>query len=166
MRILKFIFETISWLILLFFGGLLVLTIGSNTNLFGEYKSFLIQSGSMEPSIHTGDIIVILRSSQYTKNDVVTFHTTDQRIVTHRIIEKKEQDNKTLFLTKGDANEADDDEYIQQKNILGKVVFVVPKLGFMVAFAKSLPGLILLILIPTLTLLFDEGFKLFHKKNL
>ena len=31
------------------------------------------------------------------------------------------------------------------------------------AFAKSVPGLILLILIPTLTLLFDEGFKLFNK---
>ncbi len=166
MKVIKFIFETMSWLILLFFVVLLVLTIGSNTNLFGEYKSFLIQSGSMEPSIHTGDIILIFRSPQYIKNDVVTFRTSDQRIVTHRIIEKKVENRKELFLTKGDANEAEDDEFIGQENILGKVIFVVPKLGFMVAFAKSVPGLILLILIPTLTLLFDEGFKLFNKKNL
>ncbi len=134
--------------------------VSSNFDIFGGYKSFLVQSGSMEPAIMTGDIIVIRNQESYLINDVVTFRDDDNRVVTHRLIENKEEDGKAVFATKGDANRSQDFGTIGQNQIMGKVVLVVPKLGYLVAFSKSLPGLIILVMIPAVIFLVDELFKM------
>jgi len=117
----------------------------------------------MEPTIMTGDIIVIHRQSNYVLRDVVTFKDADNRVVTHRIAEINQEDGTTKISTKGDANRSEDFDNITYDRILGKVVFVIPKLGYLVAFSKSLPGLIILIMIPAFMLIGDELFKV--KKN-
>lgn len=131
----------------------------SNYQIFGGYRSFLIQSGSMEPAIMTGDIIVSKSQNNYVINDVVAFNT-ENRVVTHRLISKEEKGGKEEFSTKGDANRSQDFDTIGQSQIIGKVVFVIPKLGYLVAFSKSLPGFIILILIPTVIFLLDELLKM------
>ena len=136
MKILKFIFEIATWLVLavIVLMGLYIVT--SNFNVFSGYKSFLVQSGSMEPAVMTGDIIIIHSQDNYVKNDVITFHGSDGRIVTHRIIEILQKDGKSFFSTKGDANRSEDEDSITQDKIIGKISLVIPKLGYLVAFSK------------------------------
>ena len=152
--------ELVAWLFLAALGALIVFTIASNTEVFGGYKSYLVQSGSMEPAIMTGDIIVIRKQGSYAKNDVITFTAEEKGIVTHRVVNILEEKNTTFFNTKGDANRTDDSGNTSIEHVIGKVVFVVPKLGFFVGFAQSLPGLIALILIPAVVLVFDELVKI------
>ena len=144
----------------------------SNTNQFGSViliclallvgcvftgifpvKAYLVQSGSMEPSIMTGDIVVVKQEQMYLNNQVVTFTDSSKRVVTHRIIEKKKDGS---FVTKGDANRSEDRETIKMNNIIGSVVLTIPKLGFLVAFLKTSLGMILLIILPALYLVFSE----------
>jgi signal peptidase len=140
---------------------MVIVTFTSNVEIRGGYRSFLVQSGSMEPTIGIGDIIVIQKKSVYRKNDVITFRGEENRIVTHRIIEEKEvntksKEDRTMFITKGDANRSEDEGFITFKDILGQVVFSIPKLGYLVTFSKSIPGLITLILIPATLLVLGE----------
>lgn len=162
MKILKIIFEIISWLGIGFIAVIALYIVTSNLNIFLGYRSFLVQSGSMEPAIMTGDIIVAHDENRYYKNDVVTFINIDKRIVTHRIIDIIQQDGKNLFITKGDANRSEDNDSINNDQIIGKVAMVIPKLGYMVAFSKSLPGLILLVLFPCFLIIINEVFKVIN----
>ena len=159
MKIIKFFFEIATWLALAVIAvmGLYILT--SNFNVFAGYKSFLVQSGSMEPAIMTGDIIIIRSYENYLKNDTITFHGSEGRVVTHRIVDIVKKDGKNYFSTKGDANRSQDEDSITQDQIMGKVVLVIPKLGYLVAFSKSLPGLIILALFPAVLFILDELLK-------
>ncbi len=161
---IKIFTEIVSWLAIgmIALMGLYIIT--SNYNIFGGYRSYLVQSGSMEPAIMTGDIIVINSQNVYAINDVVTFRDEENRIVTHRLIESTEKDGNPAFATKGDANRSQDFETINYGQILGKVVLVVPKLGYLVAFSKTMPGLIILILIPAFMFVLDELLKINNVK--
>ncbi len=119
----------------------------------------------MEPTIMTGDVIVITSQPQYNKNDVVTFKEGDGRIVTHRIIDIQEKDKAEVFITKGDANRSVDNNKITSENVLGKVTLVVPKIGFLVAFTQTMPGLIVMIFIPVLLLVMDQLVKMYMKSK-
>ena len=116
----------------------------------------------MEPAIMTGDIIVSHGQNNYALNDVITFKNSDNRIVTHRISEITKKNNGEEFFTKGDANRSQDFDAITYGQIIGKVVFIVPKLGYLVSFSKSLPGIMILVLIPALLFITDELFKMKH----
>jgi len=158
---IKFVFELISWLFIGVIVVMVIFTIGSNTNILGGYKSFVVLSGSMEPTINIGDIVISHRQINYFKNDTITFYGPENRIVTHRIATIKEQENdETRILTKGDANRSIDSETITLNKIIGKVIFVVPKLGFVVSFSRTIPGLILLIIVPAVALIASELLKL------
>lgn len=159
MKFLKLVLNIISWGAIAVLAAMALYVLTSNYQVFGGYRSFLIQSGSMEPAIMTGDIIVTKSQNSYILNDVTAFHS-ENRIVTHRIIEKKEKEDGIVFSTKGDANRSQDFDTITPPQIIGKVVLVIPKLGYLVAFSKTLPGFLILILIPTALFLLDELFKM------
>lgn len=134
----------------------------SNISAFGGVHSYVVQSGSMEPSIMIGDVVLAKSQQSYLQNDVISFHDSlEGRIVTHRII--KTLNNGQEFITKGDANQAEDDGALPINMIIGKVKFVIPKIGFLVAFTKTLKGLIILVLIPAFIFILDEFVKI--KKN-
>ena len=126
----------------------------SNGALSGTYHSYLVQSGSMEPTIMTGDVIFVLAKESYVKNDVVTFKENDRRVVTHRIVGTQ----SGSFTTKGDANRTEDNGSVSPQNIIGKVFFIVPKLGYLVSFSRTLPGFIILIAVPSLLLIITQVF--------
>src|SRR3990167_4084076 len=113
MKIIHFILNTVSYLF--FFLLILVgfFTISSNTNLLGNYESMVVRSGSMEPTIITGDIIFAKQMVQYNKNDVVTFTDEGDRVVTHRIVEITDDEGNFTFITKGDANRSVDNGKIK-----------------------------------------------------
>lgn len=115
---------------------------------------YTVQSGSMEPVIQTGSVIFVLPFSSYSVGDIVTRQNQSSTItVTHRIVEQTDQG----FVTKGDANDAEDPTPLTPSGIVGKYLFQIPYLGYPIAYARTAQGLILLIIIPALFVIFDEA---------
>src|ERR1035437_9985037 len=71
----------------------------------GNYQIKIVKSGSMEPSIKTGSIVIIKPEAQYKIGDVVTFgkDTKTDIPTTHRIVSNRAVDGVIMFTTKGDA---------------------------------------------------------------
>ncbi|MDP1833930.1 MAG: signal peptidase I [Candidatus Moranbacteria bacterium] len=123
----------------------------------GNYKVYTVQSGSMEPAIHTGSLIFVKSQESYSVDDIVTRATKGSRAtVTHRIISKKTEGSKVIFETKGDANEDPDRESVSQDTIIGKKFFQIPYIGYPVGYARTMPGFILLIIIPAVIIVYEE----------
>lgn len=124
----------------------------------GMYKLYTVQSGSMSPKIPTGSLVVVIPSDSYAVGDVITFTDSadSTSTTTHRIIGL----NGTSYLTKGDANDGADIDPVQKTNVVGKVIFHLPYIGYPVGYAKTLPGLIILIVIPATIIIWEELKKL------
>lgn len=95
-----------------------------------DYRSFFgisafeIKTGSMTGTINAGDLVLVKNTKNVELNDIVTYRIGNE-FVTHRIIQQLDN----TYVTKGDANNTDDVP-ISSKQILGKVIVVLPKLGF------------------------------------
>ncbi|OGM76418.1 signal peptidase I [Candidatus Woesebacteria bacterium RIFOXYA1_FULL_40_18] len=133
----------------------------------GIYRLFVVQSGSMEPKIKTGSVVLVVREKNYKVNDIITFlFNLDAKprdlnsTITHRIFSLKDSSDGKNIETKGDANQAPDKEIVKESQILGKVVFSVPYLGYVVAFARTQTGLILLIVIPATIIIYSEAMNI------
>lgn len=87
-----------------------------NVPVFG-YRIFKVGSGSMEPTLKVNDLILVKKQDSYKVKDIITFKIDDEYI-THRLIEQ----NETRVVTKGDANNAIDQDFSKDK-IVGKVVY-------------------------------------------
>ena len=108
-------------------------------NVFG-YSIFEVATGSMHTSIEIGDAVLVKINSDFDVNDVITYENNGDYI-THRVISKYDD----FVITKGDANNVNDNP-VENKLILGKVVKVLPKLG---VWKKVLltPKVIILVLV-------------------
>ena len=95
---------------------------GKAVNIFG--KSVLkVVTGSMEPSIHTNDYIVVEKTDtdDLREGDIISFYSDQNdikdKLVVHRIIGKNPDGS---YITKGDANPVQDSEPVRQERIVGK----------------------------------------------
>ncbi len=121
-----------------------------------KYNIYTVQSGSMEPTIKTGSLIFTRDTNDYQVGDIVTRKSQDgETTVTHRIIRVEDEDSP-VYITKGDANSDEDSEPVRESEIIGEVFFKIPYLGYPVSFAKTTPGLILIIIIPAVIIIYDE----------
>lgn len=146
--------------------GLLIIFIIVIPVMNGSLHFLTVLSGSMTPAISPGDIVVSQYVDPQTINvdDIVTFQYSDQKdtkSITHRVINISTQEGQRVFYTKGDANENPDLNQVDAEDVIGKVVFIIPLLGYLVNFAQSLFGFILLIIIPSLILIAGEIRNLF-----
>jgi len=123
----------------------------------GGVQTFSVLSGSMEPTIHTGSVIVTAPAASYAVGDIVTRRTETEGVtVTHRIVETSEEDGGAVFRTKGDANDTADTETFPASDILGGVRFSVPWLGYVASFARTREGFLLLVIIPAVIVVYEE----------
>jgi len=131
----------------------------SKFSLFG-IKLFTVQSGSMEPAIKIGSLVFTKTESNYYKDDIITFFNTPTKkeTITHRIYKVLNKDGNLYYQTKGDANDSADNNAISSEMIVGKTILTIPYLGYPIAFSRTLPGLIILIIIPALLIIIEEGF--------
>lgn len=109
--------------------------------VFG-YSVAVVISGSMSGSIEVNDMVVIHEEDSYALGDVVTFRS-GKNLVTHRIVGTAEGG----FITKGDANNASDLDPVPPEDIVGKVIWVIPKIGAMIEFIRTPLGMTALVLI-------------------
>lgn len=124
----------------------------------GNIAVKIVKSGSMEPTIHTGGIVVIRPSSYYNVGDVITFgeDSPTQIPTTHRIVAVNNENGKAVFVTKGDANEEADTQTTTLSEVEGKVILAVPYVGYILDFARQPLGFSLLIGLPAMMIIFDE----------
>lgn len=99
------------------------------------YSSFIVISGSMEPTIKVDDLIIIKEEPEYNEQDIVTYQS-NQSIITHRIV-KKEGD---IIWTRGDNNNTEDSP-IQKSQIHGKYIYKIENVGKLIEIINSPIGI-------------------------
>ena len=109
--------------------------------LFG-IEPLIVLSGSMEPTYPTGSLLYV---KEIDREDVkekvpITFYRDESMLVTHRVIEVKEDGT---YVTQGDANDVADGGSVKYENILGTPVFHVPLLGYLADKLSSTTGKII-----------------------
>lgn len=112
------------------------------------YKNYIIVSGSMEPTIMTGDSIFVkeVPENEIKVNDIISFQD-GETITTHRIIAITEENGIKKYTTKGDNNQVKDKNKVTYEEIEGKYQFKINGVGTMLHFLQNKIILILLILI-------------------
>lgn len=101
-------------------------------------KPMVIATGSMEPIIYAGDMVLVKRipSKELNLGDIVQYKSGNIYIF-HRIIEIVTDKQKTKYRTKGDNNSISDHELVTPDNIKGKVVYTIPKIGWPIILLKE-----------------------------
>jgi len=115
-----------------------------------------ILSGSMEPAISVGAMIAIEATApeEIQVGDIIGFNVEGMDIpVCHRVIEIVDTEVGIGFRTKGDANEEADDWVVQPENLIGKVVFNLPWLGYLAGFVQTRYGFALLLGLPAMIII-------------
>ena len=124
-------------------------------NIFSSFRSFTNKSDSMNPVINRGNITIVKSFPQYEIGQVIAYYSQidgQEEIVTHRI----EDIGGNVYTTKGDANEVADRELVKPRLVIGKVIYIIPWLGYLITFVKSLVGTWLCIIIPALLIIGSE----------
>ena len=112
-----------------------ILLIWFTVGVFPVYPS-VIATGSMEPMIKPGDIILVRKVSKIDdiKNlkigDVIQFRQ-DRILISHRIMDiTPDKEHGLSFKTKGDNNSASDPDPVKPQDIKGTIVYTIPKAGW------------------------------------
>lgn len=146
MKVLKIIGQFILCLILIFFILLNIFSM-NNKSLFG-FRIYRVISGSMQPALQIGDVIIVKKSTNYAERDIITY-SNGLTTITHRIIAI----NNDEVITKGDANEVDD-KPINKEQIVGKFFFRISNFSlFSIILSKNVIYLIMIFLLVLIFLL-------------
>lgn len=154
---LKKIISLFEWLIfaLLVFLAFVVMSPMLPTKKY--LLTYIVSSGSMEPTIQTGSIAFVkpVEQKEIKKGDVITFLSPkDQKLtILHRVYKIKNTKNVLSFETKGDNNNAEDNWEVPAVNLQGRYLFSIPLLGHIAALMKKPLGFILMIGVPALFLI-------------
>ena len=123
-------------------------------SLAGDTYYEPVYSGSMEPAIPVGGILIIKPVNPETLKigDIICFKLSQPTSITHRIKNITDEG----FITKGDANNAPDQWTVKKENVIGKVMLTVPFIGYLGYFVKTPIGFIVLIIIPASLIIIME----------
>lgn len=132
-------------------------------SLFG-YSPFSILSGSMEPTLKTGDIVLCKKvdnNTELKENDIIAFRTTidgKKTIVTHRINSITTlNDDSIIITTKGDNNDISDANPLTREEVLAKYDNIrIPLLGYFITFISNKYVFFFLIILPLAILFITE----------
>jgi signal peptidase len=124
-------------------------------NVIG-WHSFTVVSGSMEPAIHTGDVVVVrpVSPAEVRAGDVLTFKdpANQARLITHRLSSFRARAGRFEMVTRGDANNTAERWSVSASGRLGRVAYRVPHAGYVLALLGGRSGRILLLALPALLL--------------
>lgn len=110
--------------------------------VFPVYPSVIL-TGSMEPLIFPGDVVLVRKISQeqeiynLAEGDIINFKR-DNIMITHRIKAVwKDKAGNVSFETKGDNNIGVDEIKVKPNDVKGIIIKVVPKVGLPVLILKG-----------------------------
>lgn len=116
------------------------------------FEIYVVQSGSMEPAINVGDVIITgpvndTPLGKVQSGTIITFQVR-QALTTHRVVSI----NGDTVVTKGDANEDPDPTTISVSQIKGVYLFRIPYIGYLTYFIRTRTGWFLAIMLPAIVL--------------
>lgn len=116
-----------------------VITIWFALGVFSYYPTAIV-TGSMSPDIAVGDVVIVKKTppEEIALGDVIQFRVNNIT-VTHRVIEFRDEEGRPVLITKGDANANPDSDPVFYEQVIGQVVYVIPKAGWPTIWLRS-PG--------------------------
>ena len=134
----------------------------------GGYCPLIVLTGSMEPMIQSGDLIIVkqVNTTDLEKGDVIAFYDPESNsnsILTHRIAEVINEDGVIYYRTKGDANNTEDSKPVLADKVVGIYKSKIPNAGDAAIFMQTTPGLIVCVILPLILLI---GIDLIRRRKL
>lgn len=131
--ILIIILFSIIYNLLYFISGVF----GMNRGMFG-ISLFVVDNNSMKPQISKNDLAVIKKGEldNLKQNDIIIYFKNENYKI-KRIMNINNENDRTSFVTKGDNNYYNDVEQILKEDVEGKVLFDIPKFGFIINMLRS-----------------------------
>ena len=122
------------------------------------YSPVIVYGSSMADSVPVGSIAVTetVRPEDVSVGDVIVFHppttltnlSTNPLPLMHRVVSVREEEGQRVFQTKGDANPTPDPTEVALQGTGSRVVYTVPYIGYLVNFAGTRLGWVLLLMLP------------------
>lgn len=116
---------------------------------FFGYKPLIVLSGSMEPTILAGDLVIVRETpaDALIEGDIIAF-AQGSSVVTHRVMKIDSSGMGRLFYTKGDNNNADDRSPVTDNMLEGRFLFRIPRMGHAAMFMQTPTGIVLFVALP------------------
>ena len=95
-----------------------------------RYYAVAVASGSMEPEISKGDIVIVDKNYNEINVGDVLAYKHDQKVIIHRIYRIIKTDDEYFIYTKGDANNDYDKYKITEDLFIGIVKIKIPLIGY------------------------------------
>lgn len=102
----------------------------------------VVSSWSMDPTLHIGDLIVVMGTEQINPGDIIVYSSWGGRLIVHRVVRVEVANGVAYYVTKGDANPVPDLRPVTRSEVKGKVIFVIPYIGVVKLAAEALMRLI------------------------
>lgn len=102
--------------------------------IFG-WGAAIVQTGSMEPNVPVGTLIIIHEEESYAVGDVVTYIDYRDWSITHRVISVT-GDAGQYITTQGDANNVADPVF-EKTAIVGRMVYMIEGVGSVVEWVQQ-----------------------------
>jgi len=139
--------------------------------VFGTNPFYVVASGSMIPVLEVYDVLIVQGHEPFEDikvGDIIVFNRPSghDRVIVHRVESIIGEDPK-IIRTKGDANVASipgTDFPITQEEYIGKVVYVVPQIGYVTQLLKP-PINYIIIVIVIGVMIFKQMYKNKNEKN-
>jgi len=99
----------------------------------------VVAGGSMSPTMEYGDLVISLKTeaSGVVVGDVIDFHTDNGNVI-HRVVGHAGDELEEGFITRGDANPAEDLSPVVPSQLRGKVIAVIPDAGWLTIALRSM----------------------------
>jgi signal peptidase len=157
----------LTWILLIVTVFMLLFTVvsvstfnRSDKSIFG-YKAYIVLSDSMSATdFKAGDLILIrdVDADTLKEGDIISYISQNPdsfgQTITHKIRYKVTDANGNPgFITYGTTTGVDDEYMVYYNDIIGQYRMNIPVIGRLFNFLKTVPGYIMLILVPFLILI-------------
>ena len=133
----------------------------------GGVFPMIVLTDSMYPEIESGDLIICntLEAEEVKVGDVITFYDpmgNGTSVVTHRVLEIRDNNGKPQFITKGDNNNVEDQVPVEAEDLIGIYRRRIPAAGNVAMFMQTTPGLIVCVVCPIILLV---GYDMLRRRK-
>lgn len=115
-----------------------VLIIWFSLGLFSVHPT-MVASSSMRPFMDVGDVAIVEKAPAdlVKQGDIIQFRGKDVTVM-HRVVDIQKRGDSMFFTTKGDANNAPDLAPVVPEQVIGRVIYKIPKIGWAAIVVKGL----------------------------
>lgn len=129
------------------------------------HQMYIVLSGSMSPAFEAGSLAFVqpLAPRNIAVGEIITFRSAGggDTLTTHRVVQVNSEGGLS-FITRGDANDVNDQHPVPAADVVGKVKFALPYAGYVMSFGQSKLGILSLVMIPGILIIVFELRNLFR----